>query len=262
MQACRLGASAHASVDSAGHKHIYSQAFDIHLCTALCNDRAMERPAKLRRLDAFRRSVPHVTATALATILTHALLGVPELGMSRHSLRHARDNTLSEATPYGTLMTSAQLERVDGTFHTLHFVDPFVHLYLAVKKSRGLTNLLVNQLRAKPCTQADPWCLVLYSDEVVPGNQLSAHNMRKVWAMYWSIIELGHAFLADEDGWFCTVSERTENVKQLGGGIASVFGALLKHMFATGGHTFQTSGVLLDLFDGTQVPSKHGRPTN
>jgi len=42
-------------------------------------------------------------------------------------------------------------------------------------------------------------------------------------------------------------------VKKIGGGVAQVFREILRFLFAPGGHSFMTSGVELELFDGTRV---------
>ena len=46
-------------------------------------------------------------------------------------------------------------------------------------------------LRSSPSTIESPWGLILYADEVIPGNQLSIRHSRKVWVMYFSFIEFG-----------------------------------------------------------------------
>ena len=63
----------------------------------------MDRPAKLRRLNAFRRAMPHASASALAAILKVAETGeLPELH-SRRDLRHATAAIMDADTPFGTL---------------------------------------------------------------------------------------------------------------------------------------------------------------
>ena len=89
------------------------------------------------------------------------------------------------------------------------------------------------------------------SDEVVPGNQLSGHNLRKCWVVYMSFAQLG-PLLTDEDAWICLACVRTDAVKNFGGGIAQVFSALLKFMCsAENSHSFQHSGIRLVFGDGS-----------
>ena len=213
-----------------------------------------DRAAKLRRLDAFRRSVPHLTASALAKVLDACVEGIPELGCDRNAVRMARDLLVNETTPYGALIDTIPMDMTDGSVANLTIVNPFAQLWLAANRCEGFSVMLQDRMRARAATHADPWRLVIYSDEVVPGNQLSVHNLRKLWAIYWSLLEFGVPTLSNEDAWFCTAAERSDHVKQVNGGMAQVFGALLKYFFAgTAGHTFQTSGILLNFYDGAQA---------
>jgi len=131
-------------------------------------------------------------------------------------------------------------------------INPFALLWKAAQKP-GFAALLIWRLDVEPNSWERPWGLILYSDEVSPGNQLAHHNARKSWAIYWSLLQLGLAALSDEDGWFCTAAERSDNLKKVVGGIGQVFTKLLKYMFASHGHTLQHAGVLLDLYGGRSV---------
>ena len=48
---------------------------------------------------------------------------------------------------------------------------------------------------------ASKWSLILYSDEVSPGNQLKANNKRRLQTFYWTVKELGPKALSSEDAW-------------------------------------------------------------
>ena len=60
----------------------------------------MDRAAKLRKLDDFRRRVPHVSASALSSIVAE-LRDDPLEIHDRNSVRDARDQRMTEVTPYG-----------------------------------------------------------------------------------------------------------------------------------------------------------------
>jgi hypothetical protein len=55
----------------------------------------------------------------------------------------------------------------------------------------------------KPATADEPWQLIIYTDEVTPGNPLATNNKRKFHAVYWSFLELGMNALCREEAWFC-----------------------------------------------------------
>ena len=215
-------------------------------------DHSMKRASKLRRIDELRRSVPYVSASALSAILEEARRDMPEIS-SREAIRKARDIQVNEVTPYGTLIVTLRVELLDGAYDDMYVVNPFAQLWLAAKNCEGFARLLVLTLAVSPSSFGCPWRFIIYADEVVPGNQLSFHNMRKCWAIYFSFMEFGEITLSNEDAWFCTAAERTDRVKHFGGGIAQVFREILKYVFADGGHNLQTSGLTLDLFDGSVV---------
>ena len=213
----------------------------------------MDKASKLRKLETFRRRVNHVSASALESILTEQRTMNLDL-FDRASIRKARDQRLGDITPFGTVLTTLPIVCKDGSHEDVVVINPLAMLYLSAKSCRGFANLLRTTLIKHPCTYDDPWSFVLYADEVVPGNQLSFNNKRKVWAIYFSFQEFGTAVLSMEDAWFCVAAERTDRVKYFDGGIAQVFSTLLKLVFGTATpHTLNRSGIMLDLEDGSSV---------
>ena len=71
-------------------------------------------------------------------------------------------------------------------------------MYQACAVSEDLAKLVKRVHTRHPSSIAAPWRLLLYCDEIVPGNQLAYKSERKFWAWYWSILEFGSAALADE----------------------------------------------------------------
>eukprot|EP00959_Pyramimonas_sp_CCMP1952_P154184 3225729-Pyramimonas_sp.AAC.2 len=61
------------------------------------------REAKLRKLNSVRNSIPHVTQSALASLVSHAR-DLPE-ACSTKDIRDARDLDTNIVTPYGPLLT-------------------------------------------------------------------------------------------------------------------------------------------------------------
>ena len=75
----------------------------------------MDRVAKLRRIEHFRRSHPHVTASALASILRDvAEHGVPEMHR-REQMHEATKSLMEEITPHGKIMHDVTLKKQDGS---------------------------------------------------------------------------------------------------------------------------------------------------
>ena len=72
------------------------------------------RSSKLRRLDSFRRSLPHVSASSLSAILSAiATQGLPDRH-SRWDLGQARSEAVQELTPYGPILQTLTLSAKTG----------------------------------------------------------------------------------------------------------------------------------------------------
>lgn len=88
-----------------------------------------------------------------------------------------------------------------------------------------------------------PWRLLLYADEIVPGNPLRPDNKRKVWVIYASWLELGD-LLYSENAWLAVGVIRNHIVKTVRGGISNVIRALLRECFA-GACSLSSAGAML-----------------
>lgn len=156
---------------------------------------AMERPAKLQKLSDLRGRLPFISQAALATLLQIA--STEELpSATRRDVREARDAIGKKTTPYGTLHQTIELDAVEGDAITLEIQHPCAMLHHVCSISESMSAMVA---RARRPTLLEPWRLVLYADEILPGNQLAYTSGRKLWGFYWSVLEWGSAALADED---------------------------------------------------------------
>ena len=118
-------------------------------------------------------------------------------------------------------------------------------LQLLVHSSPHFKQLLAEAFRRQPCSQADPWSVVLYGDEIVPGNVLRPENRRKLMCWYASIKQLGPKCLQHEDLWVPLAVLRPEFVKGETGGFSVATSVLLSETFLH--DELATAGVCLDL---------------
>ena len=102
-----------------------------------------------------------------------------------------------------------------------------------------------------PNSQSSPWRLVLYSDEITPGNVLKLNNRRKAACWYLGIVEMMD-FLRREEGWLTIGVIRAKMVKTLRGGYSSVARALLRSLFL-GNDGVSTAGVVVHLLGSPRV---------
>ena len=160
-----------------------------------------ERAAKRARLLDFRTRVPYCSQSALSALLRIAEAEDLPGAASRQEIAAARDSVAAIDTPYGMLHQQISAWTTSGGELKLEVQAPFPCLWQACRVSAQFSALIQRCRAAKPSTIAAPWKLLLYCDEVIPGNQLAYNAGRKFWAWYWSLLELGSAALADEVTW-------------------------------------------------------------
>ena len=209
---------------------------------------------KLRRIEGLRRRLPHISASSFVAVLKELQDDAFDESITRALVQQARDVTMNDDTPYGKILITLQLDCIDGSSYDMPIADPFAMLYSLIKNCHGFARLVARTLDRHPNSFDKPWRMVLYSDEVVPGNQMSFHNLRKVWVLYYSFMEFGMAILSMEDAWICIGNPKSDSVKKVQGGMAQVFGALLKHMFSSStGHNMMHGGLFVEFPDGTTL---------
>ena len=113
------------------------------------------------------------------------------------------------------------------------FSNFLVYLTTAYRQGGSFTQLIQAIHAAKPASVSKPWKLILYADEIIPGNVLGRAE-RKLWAVYSTFDEFqGH--LHHEDLW-CTIAlERSKFVATLDAGVAQMMTKVLNPSFATHG---------------------------
>jgi hypothetical protein len=118
-------------------------------------------------------------------------------------------------------------------------------LQFAVRESVGFQTILRSLWNRQPCTADSPYSLVIYGDEIVPGNVLRPDNRRKVFCIYVTIRELGHERLKDQSCWLPLAVIRTVVTKDVAGGISAVFRVMLRRLFLV--EKISSDGICIDL---------------
>jgi hypothetical protein len=206
---------------------------------------AMEREAKLRRLNNFRRALPHVTAAALAAILSAVVRdGVPG-AHDRNQMRYARNLQLEQLTPYGPIIQKVELVLKSGGHSDMFIAHPLASLWSVVDTCSKFKDFFKERLVKHPPSPEKPWSLIIYSDEVTPGNPLATLNKRKFHAVYWSFLEFGVNALCREETWFCITTALSIDVNGVSAGLSQVFSAIIKTFFEPGGFDLGLAGISL-----------------
>ena len=211
----------------------------------------MDREAKLRKLNEFRCSMPHVSSTALSSLLARARAGdLPELS-SRNDIRDARDANVLQSTPYGNLIERTDLACFPEGTITVEMANPVANLYIAAK-TKFFAQMLQNTFATRPCSLERPWKLCLYADEAKPGAQMKQDNKRVLQNVYWSFLDFGAAALSKEDFWFVACTIRSNEVNKVASKMSQVIAKVIKRFFTSAMHNMRY-GVHCELPDSTML---------
>jgi hypothetical protein len=197
-----------------------------------------DRATKLRRLAANART-PH---TVLCEIVNH-LLTCPELlekKLDRQALRRSIEKVWDQVG------YREDVACYDGSSFSWDCTSLPKLLQLLVKSSANFRNVVRQTWEAHPCTREEPWHLIVYGDEVVPGNVLRLDNKRKFFAVYVTVKEFGPAYLKHEHLWLPVAIIRSSVAKdRIPGNLSGCMKLLFRKWFLT--DRIDHDGVLLDL---------------
>ena len=108
---------------------------------------------------------------------------------SRQSIKRSRVAAIGDSTPFGALVKHWDVEtKSDGT-KAVAYICPAAMLYLSASKCEGWSKTLKWLITAKASTPSAPLRIIIYGDEISPGNCLKQENRRKLFAFYWSIAD-------------------------------------------------------------------------
>ena len=144
---------------------------------------------------------------------------LPE-GISRSSVKRKRQQAVDVTTPYGKLLQQWEFDLTNGGKARIYYSPPAAAVYHS-SKSSGMNRLLSEKLLKRPCNLGSEWEIVVYLDEVAPGNQLKSDNRRKLWCLYYSFLQFDD-HLTKELAWFVLATVRAELVQQLKGGVSEL----------------------------------------
>ena len=171
-----------------------------------------------RRVEDLRQRVPAVSARALfAVVRDIAQYGLP-VAYSRSDIRSARNSVCDAATPHRRAVQHLPLHGLPAP--GIEIAHPAALLWYLFAHCEGWRRLLLSRHSAVPSSETAPWHMILYTDEVTPGNVIGVQPRRKSQCMYVSFFELGAAALAREDAWLTIAICWSTTVKLTAGGIA------------------------------------------
>ena len=134
----------------------------------------------------------------------------------------------------------------------VEFQCPWAALHHFVSTSATLSKILARLHEYNPSSPTKPWRLILYSDEITPGNQLAHTHGRKVNSIYYTFFEFG-AFLAHEDFWFTGTLVACTTVKIIEGGWSCVMAEFCRQWWAAKGRDMEVGGISIPLSGGGRI---------
>lgn len=136
----------------------------------------------------------YVSQSGLAAVLKSVKENGLPSGISRSTIKRKRD----QALPEDLFVT----ETVGPAKEEVCIVHPIRLLQFMIQTIPAVEQLMEAILRDSDGEVS----FAVYSDEVLPGNQLKPRNDRKLVSFYWSIVQAGRA-LGAEDAWWhlCTL---------------------------------------------------------
>ena len=203
-----------------------------------------EREQKLRKLSHLRHTLPHVTASAFSALVQELRKeGLPDFSSRKH-FKEAEELDLKRPTRHGPVLTNLICMTKAGKPARIPAADPLALLDVAFSAGGAYEAMLRHAQAKHPCCPEKPWGLILYSDEITPGNVLSHDNRRRFWAFYFSVKQFGAANLQQEGAWLCALVVRSTIVQDLEGGASQLAAALLRSIFQRPGACVREAGAL------------------
>ena len=134
---------------------------------------ADNRPAKLRKLDSLRRRLPHMSQNEMAALPRDVEEhGLPEL-TTRQSMTEARTLVANTRTLHGPIITQINVDGVDGSTTSILCFNLLSYMVACFDQCESWRKLIVDRHQSSPSSVESPWSLIVYTDEITPGNLLS-----------------------------------------------------------------------------------------
>ena len=197
------------------------------------------RPSKLRRLFVCS-GIPRARIARLLQDLQNET--ADELGQLLTTSRFSMGRACEDL--HRKVCVVEKLQLTDGVFDW-----PCVSLSALlqhVTREESMFKHLLRQLwSSRPCSQAQPYGLTLYCDEIVPGNVLAPDNARKMSCWYCTVTDFGPQIVRHESTWVPLAVLRSAIAKKVVGGVSCCLAVLLRRLMVS--EELSTKGICLDI---------------
>ena len=163
----------------------------------------------------------YISQSALAQVLKELEVNL-DSGISRSSIKRGREREVEVPTPYGNVINVVKVSlepnagESEPTSVELPFVNPLAWLAHIVGNCEEYGTYFGKLLEQRPHDPQSPFDIIVYSDEVTPGNAMRHCNERKLQCVYWSLKQ-HDTLLSSERHWFLLGVCRSEIVRRIKG---------------------------------------------
>ena len=165
-------------------------------------------------------------------VVAHDVSATAQRG--RHAIRASANAAAKIETPYGRVVQ--QLHINTDELEYWDYVHPLALLYCLTDRSSALGDVMAQCIGdgTKPLT------VVIYLDEITPGNPLRMDTTRKIWGIYWLFTDWPQHMIHNVDSWLLLGAIRCDVVNSFDGGMAEFMPMLMRIMFPESGGGMQT----------------------
>jgi len=135
----------------------------------------------------------------------------------------AIDQTASRPTPYGQILQQLHMQSMSGERVTIHYVHPAALLFYMCSVNEEFYTLL-KEIAQK---YASKLSMLLYVDEVNPGNPQRPDPQKLLQAFYWTIVEMPVWWSRRKNSWFIFAIIRSTLVHALAGDMSELMKEIL-----------------------------------
>ena len=171
------------------------------------------------------------TKTSLAEILRQlqraSLLAPVFFDCDRREIQRATESYSKVETPYGPLVQSMPIHST--ILPNWDFINPLALLHYMSVVGVEFAQLMSDTVAAAPSA---PLRIIVYIDEICPGNPLRPEKSRTLQCIYWAFIEWPQHVLQRMDTWPIFGVLRSKVASQLPGGISGLMIHVLRVFFS------------------------------
>ena len=192
--------------------------------TRLSKKQKIEMHCKLLKAGCTKTALSQILATLQAQGLLDTSMEADSERAVRESLQQALKVHSGATTPYGKVVQKMNLGECCPEWS---FVHPRAHLYHLAKLSPSF-GALISSIIGESCKVLN---VVIYIDEMCPGNPLRPDKARTLQCVYYTFLEYPAHILTMAEGWHLFGVLRSTIADKVPGGVSGFLKLILRQMF-------------------------------